>query len=175
MELTNPLAQILCALEDRIAEIEDIRMIDRYAGQDTYELRPAVSTPAVLVDVEDVEYDEIGCGCQYARATLTVRLYVANYAGACQTAPQEARMNAMRDLTLERALVECLHGWVPTDEDGQEWAEPLIRTGSAAENRNDIGLQVRLLRFTTAWEERVAAQQRKGVQPCIETKKGRIR
>ena len=125
MELTNPLAQMLCAVEDRIARIEGIRMIDRYTGQDTYELRPGVSSPAVLVDVEDVEYEEMGGGSQMARATLSVRLYVASYASACQTAPQTARMKAMDDLTMERALVETLHGWAPTGEDGSEWAEPL--------------------------------------------------
>lgn len=125
MELTNPLAQMLCAVEDRIAGIDGIRMVDRYAGQDNYELRPGVSSPAVLVDVEDVEYEEMGGGSQMARATLSVRLYVGNYAGACQTAPQETRMNAMRDLTIERALVETLHGWAPTGENGSEWAEPL--------------------------------------------------
>lgn len=175
MELTNPLAQMLCAVEDRIAGIDGIRMVDRYAGQDNYELRPGVSSPAVLVDVEDVEYEEMGGGSQMARATLSVRLYVGNYAGACLTAPQEARMNAMRDLTIERALVETLHGWAPTGEDGSEWAEPLIRMSSGNENRHDIGLQVRVLRFATAWEEMVVPREKRKVQSRIETKKGRTR
>lgn len=175
MEITNPLAQMLCAVEDRIARIEGIRMIDRYAGQDTYELRPGVSSPTVLVDMEDVEYEEMGGGYQMARATLSVRLYVAGYASACQTAPQNARMEAMSDLTTERALVETLHGWAPTDEDGNEWAEPLIRMSSGNENRNDIGLRVRVLRFATAWEEMVVPREKRKVQPRIETKKGRTR
>lgn len=169
MELTNPLAQMLCAVEDRIAGIDGIRMVDRYAGQDNYELRPGVSSPAVLVDVEDVEYEEMGGGSQMARATLSVRLYVGNYAGACQTAPQETRMNAMRDLTIERALVETLHGWAPTGENGSEWAEPLIRMSSGNESRHDIGLQVRVLRFATAWEEIVVPREkRKGVKLRVE-------
>lgn len=175
MELTNPLAQMLCAVEDRIAGIDGIRMIDRYAGQDNYELRPGVSNPAVLVDVEDVEYEEMGGGSQMARATLSVRLYVAGYASACQTAPQTARMEAMSDLTMERALVETLHGWAPTDEDGSEWAEPLIRMSSGNENRNDIGLRVRVLRFATAWEEIVVPREKRKAQPRIETEKGRTR
>ena len=175
MELTNPLAQMLCAVEDRIARIEGIRMIDRYAGQDAYELRPGVSSPTVLVDVEDVEYEEMGGGSQMARATLSVRLYVAHYASACQTAPQTARMQAMSDLTTERALVEALHGWAPTGEDGNEWAEPLIRMSSGNENRNDIGLRVRVLRFATAWEEMVVPREKRKAQPLIETKKGRTR
>lgn len=173
MELTNPLAQMLCAVEDRIARIEGIRMIDRYTGQDNYELRPGVSSPTVLVDMEDVEYEEMGGGCQMARATLSVRLYVASYASACQTAQQTARMKAMDDLTTERSLVETLHGWAPTDEDGCEWAEPLIRMSSGNENRNDIGLRVRVLRFATAWEEMVVPREKRKAQPRIETKKGR--
>lgn len=157
MTITNPLAQMLCAVEDRIAEIDGIRMIDRYAGQDLTELRPALGCPAVLVDIEDVEYDEMGGGCQMARATLSVRLYVNNYASACQSSPQEARMEAMRDLSMERMLVDALHGWAPTDSDGHEWAQPLIRTSTGNEDKNDIGLRVRLLRFRTEWEERRVA------------------
>ena len=175
MELTNPLAQMLCAVEDRIAGIDGIRMIDRYMGQDAYELRPGVSSPTVLVDVEDVEYEGMGGGSQMARATLSVRLYVASYASACQTAPQTARMEAMSDLTTERSLVEALHGWAPADGDGNEWAEPLIRMSSGNENRNDIGLRVRVLRFSTAWEELVVPREKRKAQPLIETKKGRTR
>jgi len=46
---------------------------------------------------------------------------------------------------------------------------------SGNENRNDIGLRVRVLRFSTAWEELVVPREKRKAQPLIETKKGRTR
>ena len=54
-------------------------------------------------------------------------------------------------------MVSAVHGWAPlmADDDKvlHQYCEPFIRTADRSENRNDIGLRIRTVFFTTAWEE----------------------
>lgn len=147
-------------LQDRIAaEVPGIRMIDRYFGQEQSAVKPSLDYPAVLIDAESAEYDEAAEGCQFARATFSVRLMHANFTKCLQTSPATVRQNALRDFELEHQVVAAVHGWAPIalDDDGNphQYCEPLIRIADRSENMNDIGLRIRTIMFTTAWEERM--------------------
>ncbi|MBR0195266.1 MAG: hypothetical protein IJQ32_03360 [Paludibacteraceae bacterium] len=157
--LSSPFAQIMLDMQDRIAaQVPGIRMIDRYIGQDQTALKPALDYPAVLIDVENCDYEEAGQGSQFARATFSVKIFHADFSRCIQKSPSKVRENALKDFELEHAVMSALHGWAPTAEVENElhqYAEPLIRTGDRSENRNDIGLRIRTILFTTAWEERM--------------------
>lgn len=158
--LESPFAQIMLDLQDRIAEaVPGIRMIDRYIGQEQTAIKPALDYPAVLIDIEETDYEEAGEGSQFARATFSVRIMHANFTKSIQKSKPEVREKALEDFTLEHKVVSAIHGWAPVTEgsDGElhQYCEPFIRTGDRSENRNDIGLRVRTVLFTTAWEERM--------------------
>ena len=65
----------------------------------------------------------------------------------------------MDDFETEQRVVAAIHGWAPTalDDEAQphQYCEPFIRTADRSENLNDIGLRIRTVLFSTAWEERV--------------------
>ena len=161
--LSSPFAKIMIDLQDRIAgQVKDIRMIDRYIGQDQTALKPALDYPAVLIDVESCEYEEAGEGTQFARATFSVHIMHANYSKCLQQSSQNVREEALKDFELEHKVVNAIHGWAPTatvDNEVHQYCEPFIRTGDRSENRNDIGLRIRTILFTTAWEERMAEKK----------------
>ena len=130
--------------------LKEVRMVDRYLGQDQTNVRPAILCPAVLIDIESEQYQDIGCGSQYVEpATITVRLCVDNYSSSSSKAPQNAREQSMKDFELEKRLVDCIHGWTPDDG----YCTSLVRTEASSENRNDIGLRIRTNTFTTSFED----------------------
>lgn len=130
--------------------LKEVRMVDRYLGQDQTNVRPAILCPAVLIDIESEQYQDIGCGSQYVEpATITVRLCVDNYSSSSSKAPQNARELSMKDFELEKRLVDCIHGWTPDDG----YCTSLVRTEASSENRNDIGLRIRTITFTTSFED----------------------
>lgn len=130
--------------------LKEVRMVDRYLGQDQTNVRPAILCPAVLIDIESEQYQDIGCGSQYVEpATITVRLCVDNYSSSSSKAPQNAREQSMKDFELEKRLVDCIHGWTPDDG----YCTSLVRTEASSDNRNDIGLRIRTITFTTSFED----------------------
>ena len=130
--------------------LKEVRMVDRYLGQDQTNVRPAILCPAVLIDIESEQYQDMGCGSQYVEpATITVRLLVDNYSSSSSKAPQNAREQSMKDFELEKRLVDCIHGWTPDDG----YCTSLVRTEASSDNRNDIGLRIRTITFTTSFED----------------------
>ncbi len=143
-------SRLFLDLSDRLAaEVPDLAWIDHDWGQDQTELRPALAYPAALIDFSGTAYEAMGGLSQWATATLTVRLFMDNYSQSHVEAPDESRRQALACYALERQVVEALHGWSPPGGYCQE----LTRTADGAENRNDIGLRVRTLTFTTAFED----------------------
>ena len=132
--MQSTFAQIMLDLQDRIAAVvPSIRMIDRYIGQDQTAIKPALDYPAVLIDTESAEYEEAGEGCQFARAVFSVRIMYANFVKCLQKSPLAVRQKALDDFETEQRVV----------------------TADRSENLNDIGLRIRTVLFSTAWEERV--------------------
>lgn len=130
--------------------LKEVRMVDRYLGQDQTNVRPAILCPAVLIDIESEQYQDMGCCSQYVEpATITVRLLVDNYSSSSSKAPQNVREQSMKDFELEKRLVDCIHGWTPDDG----YCTSLVRTEASSENRNDIGLRIRTITFTTSFED----------------------
>lgn len=130
-------------------EVPQLRLVDHDWGQDQTDVRPALAYPAALIDFPDTSFEEMGDGDQTAEATVTVRIFFDSFAQSSALAPKQSREIALRCYEVEHAVVSALHGWMPDDG----YCQPLIRTSARSENRNDIGLRIRTVTFTTAFEE----------------------
>lgn len=132
--------------------MSEIVWIDLYLGQDQTDLRPTLSYPAVLIDFDRAEYSMAGGGNQFVEAQISVRLFLDNYASSAQKAPTETRAKALLIYNIEKKLVDILHNWQPPTA----YTQPLVRISSSSQNRNDLGLKIRILNFTTAWNEYIS-------------------
>lgn len=131
-------------------EVPEIEWIEQDFGQDVFDKwRPNVAFPAVLIDFPTVSYDAEATTSQFGEVTLSVRLLVAPFTQSYDDAPIEVKEDALQYFEIEQKLINALHGWQPEDE----YCQPLIRSSIQSNNRNDIGLRIRNLAFTTAYEE----------------------
>lgn len=130
------------------AAVPELALIDHDWGQEDTELRPALACPAALIDFQGTTYTGLSGLSQWGEATVTVRLLFDSYARSSALVPEEWRDIALEFYETEHRVVEALHGWMP----GGGYCQGLIRTGDSSENRNDIGLRVRVITFSTAFE-----------------------
>ena len=148
--MTDVFSQLYLDMAERIhATMPEIALIDQYLGQDQSHLRPKLSYPAVLIDFDRATYSMLGGAGQFAEVQISVRLLFDNYASSAQSAPTETRVKALLIYNIEKKLVDILHNWQPPTA----YTQPLVRISSSSQNRNDLGLKIRVLTFTTAWTE----------------------
>jgi hypothetical protein len=144
----NYFGQLYADLSDHIkAQVPEIRWIDQDLGQlETFEYRPEVSFPAVLIDFAATSYSEISELAQIGDVTIVLRLAFAPFSQSHQAAPTAVRDKALAYYALEQKLYNAVQGW-QTDYSG-----PMIRNGADTERRDDT-LRVRALTFTTSYED----------------------
>lgn len=167
MALTSPHARILSELKDRLSGLKDFRLIDEYHSQSIDDI-PQLAYPALLVDIEDCNYEEAGVGSQFVTAEISIRVLQANYSQSSQKAPQKAKERAASVYELEAQVVAHIHGWAPTveiDKEDHQFTAPFIRMSSRKDDDDRKGLRCRMLIFSTAWEEAFSA--RSVVKPAI--------
>lgn len=151
--MTDVFSQLYLDMAERIhATMPEIALIDQYLGQDQSHLRPKLSYPAVLIDFDRATYSMLGGAGQFAEVQISVRLLLDNYASSAQKAPTETRAKALLIYNIEKKLVDILHNWQPATA----YTQPLVRISSSSQNRNDLGLKIRILNFTTAWNEYIS-------------------
>ena len=151
--MSSVFSQFITDVSAHIEEsMPEIAWIDQYLGQDQTRIRPTLSYPAVLIDFDRTEYSMTGEANQFAECRISFRLLFDNYASSAQKAPKKTRATALQIYETEKQLVETLHNWQPNGG----YMQPLVRVSSASQNRNDIGLKIRILSFTTAWNEDVS-------------------
>ena len=144
-------ADLYLDLQERIkTEVPEIEWIEQDFGQDAFDKwRPNVAFPAVLIDFTSADYENIASGGQTAEVVVSLRLLVAPFEQSHEDAPLEVRQGALEYFELEHKLVQSIHGWSPN------YTQPLMRRRISSNNRNDIGLRIRELQFTTAYQEYV--------------------
>jgi hypothetical protein len=155
-------ASLYLDLQERIkTEVPEIEWIEQDFGQDAFDKwRPNVAFPAVLIDFPEALYENLAGIGQTATVTVTLRLLVAPFEQSYDDAPIEVKQMALQFFELEQKLIHAIHGWQPRTPSpqgemagGEVYTQPLIRTRITSNNRNDIGLRIRELQFTTAYQE----------------------
>lgn len=149
--MNSPFAKLYLDLQERIkTKVSEINWIEQDFGQDVYDKwRPNVAFPAVLIDFTNTDYSDIAGAHQHADVMINMRLLVAPFSQSYEDAPIEVRQDALEYYEIEQKLVEALHDWTPNEG----YCQSLIRKRVTANNRSDIGLRIRELQFSTAWQE----------------------
>ncbi|RQO37935.1 hypothetical protein DBR39_13690 [Chryseobacterium sp. KBW03] len=144
-------SQILIDLQDRIsAKVPEINYIDQdlgQLGQTGEDERPAISSPAVLIDFPDSDYSELSTGAQLGAVNITFQLIFENYSPTWHKVPKDVINRGLEYLKIEQKLFKCLQKWK------LDYFTPLIRTNVKSQNNNDIGLRVRTITFSTSYED----------------------
>lgn len=84
---------IFLSIQDKLAELQSIRYIDKDWGQLQFE-NPPVQFPAVLLDVEQAEYNQMGHGAQRANADITITVANINLQRSSAAVAAAKRANA---------------------------------------------------------------------------------
>ncbi|MBN8834584.1 MAG: hypothetical protein ABS68_00175 [Niastella sp. SCN 39-18] len=144
--MNSPFANLYESILQRIkALVPEVRYINQDMGQlENYELRPAVSWPCLLIDVDDFKYSQVqGNTTQMAEGIVTLRLGLVQYTQSDNLVPDNIRPNALAYYEVEEKITQALHGWAPTG-----WSR-LMREKSGTEKRDD-DIRVRVLQLSCA-------------------------
>lgn len=147
-------------LERIVAKVPEIRYIEQDLGQlENYEIRPAVSWPCCLIDIDDVDFSEAGGNLvQIGEGFVQVRLGLVKYTDSNNLVPKEIRSNSFRYLEVESKISKALHGWAPAG------FGRLLRRKSVTEKRDD-DIRVKILRFAISYKEDLTPAKRSVPRP----------
>lgn len=144
-------SQIISDLQDRIStEVPEFRYIDQdlgQLGQTDDDEKPSLAYPAVLIDFPDSNYSNLSSGAQLGAVPISLQLIFAPYSPTWNKVPGMVKKKGLEYLEIEQKLFKALQNW------NLDYFSPLIRTSAKSQNNNDVGLRVRLLTFTTEYED----------------------
>lgn len=130
------------------AEAADVRFIEMDLGQMDYDLRPALAYPACLIDFPMTTYSNLGGNQQLGEVTITLKLCFAIFSTSSGNAPEQVKDKALQCYQTEQQVVEALQGWHP------DYCTHFNRASVTTLDRyNEIGMRVRMLTFTTSYED----------------------
>ena len=153
LESTSPMANLYLKILGRLkTAVPDLRYIDQDLGQlENYDLRPPVSWPCCLIDIEEFQFSDIGSNnMQEATGIVSLRIGLVKYTESNNLVPDNIRPNAMKYYETEQKVYEALQGW---EDDG---FSRLLRRGTNTERRED-DIRVRVLKFAVSWEDDTAS------------------
>lgn len=129
-------------------ELPTIPYIEQDLGQlGSEDPRKMLMFPAVLIDFPNTPFSNLQGNNQLGQPTISVTLVFDNYSQTNNLAPDTIREAGLNYLDVEQKLYMALQGF-ETD-----YCEALSRTNASGHNRNDLGLRVRELTFTTTFED----------------------
>lgn len=145
---------LFVALQARIQEqVPEIRWVDLDTGQlESYDIRPAVAWPCVLIDFPASQFTNESQLVQWGDVNIELRLGFPEFSQSSNTAPVAVKEKALKFFELESKLYKALQGWAASDQEGETISQPLIRLQVATEKREDA-IRVRSMVFTTAFQD----------------------
>lgn len=117
--MNSNLKYLFLAMQARIASIVDdndkpvFRFIDHDLGYMDEDI-PAISYPAVLIDMNSFQYTNMSANCQMASGAVILKIVFAPYSSTSQLTPLQWRDKANGFYDLEEQLHRLLQGWVPS-------------------------------------------------------------
>lgn len=135
-------------IEKLISDVPELRFIDQDLGQlENYEMRPAVSWPCCMIDIEDFKYsDQQNHAIQIAEGIISLRIGLVKYTDSNNLTPAATRENALQYYELEHKVFKALHGWNPPG------FGKMLRRASGTERRDD-DIRVRVLKFAISFTD----------------------
>ena len=156
MDTTSPEANMYLSILERIrTQVPEIRYIEQDFGQlENFTLRPAVSWPCALIDIDDLDFTDIGGNNrQEAKCYVYIRIAAVAWSTSSNLTPDAIRGNALLYYALEQKIYQALHGWRAPG------FSKLLRRKSKKEIREDE-VRVRILVFETSFEDDTASPVR---------------
>jgi hypothetical protein len=144
-------ANLLERLIERLTnDVPELRFIGQDIGQlEHYEIRPPVTFPCLLIDLEGVNFTDTGNhNSQLAEGVVSFRLGLIKYTDINNITPAQYRVSAYSYYELEDKLSSVLHGWAPLG------FNRLLRRSWSTERRED-DLRVRASRFEISYTDTV--------------------
>ncbi len=147
--MESPFARLFLDLQGHIkTKVPAITYIEQDLGQlGTDDPRKMMSFPAVLIDFPTTSFSNLQGLNQLAAPTVSITLVMDTYSQTHHLAPTAVRELGLQYLELEQQLYMAVQAWE------SDYCEHLVRTNANGHNRNDVGLRVRELTFTTQWED----------------------
>lgn len=142
-------AKLYLEIQQKIKnEILEIRFVEQNFGQYGFDdFRAKVAFPAMLIDFANTNYSAMQGDIQLAEATINIVLLFEPFSQSYNLAPDAVKQKALEYYEIEQKVFKALQGW-QTD-----FCTPLVRTDAKSQNRNEIGLRIRELNFTTEFED----------------------
>ncbi len=161
-------SQLLLLIQSRIEEmVPEVRYVNQDLGQlEVYTMdRPAVSWPCLLIDMSDTNYADLMQGVQEANlCTIVVRLGFNPFSQTSNLQTEAVREKGLAYFEIEDKVYAALQGW-----DGGGLFSPLTRIRAVTEKREEDAFRVRVLIFTTAFEDDSASPAKETVdRPAID-------
>jgi hypothetical protein len=131
-------------------KVPELNYINQDLGQLEYYTmdRPAVAWPCALLDMSDTNYADQLNNVQEGTAVIVVRIGFNPFSATSNLQPEEVRKKGLFYYELEQKVYQALQGW---DADGL--CQPLTRIRKTTEKREEDAFRVRVLVFTTMFED----------------------
>ncbi|MBY0244992.1 MAG: hypothetical protein K2Q03_06035 [Sphingobacteriaceae bacterium] len=142
-------ANLFLQIQNQIqTQVPEIRFVEQNFGQYAFDdTRATLAYPALLIDFTNTNYSALQGNNQLGQATINLVLLFAPYSQSYNLAPELIKLQALNYYEIEHKLVHVLQNWQP------DFCTPLTRTDAKSQNRNEIGLRIRELNFTTEFED----------------------
>lgn len=160
MALTSKEAILFDAVLNRIATVPEIRYIEQDMGQlENYEIKPPVSWPCALIDVDDLDFSEAGSNLvQLVEGFIQVRVGLVQYTQSNNLVPTNIRENSYKYLEYVDKVNKVLHGW------NAPGFGKLLRRKAVTEKRDD-DIRVKILRYAVSYKEDLSAATQTAPRP----------
>lgn len=145
----SPKSELFKAVLERIKlKAPEVRYIAQDVGQlEDYEVRPPVSWPCALLDIDELKYSDLGNHTtQMGEGFINIRLGLVQYTKSSNLTPDAWMAKALDYYEVEQKVFKALHGWAPTG-----WGK-LLRRASATEKRED-SIRVVVMRFAISYKD----------------------
>lgn len=148
--MESPEAILLDQIMVRIqAKAPSVRFIAPDSGQlEFFELKPPVSWPCVLIDLEDFNFSDNGNDLsQIGTGIIRLRIGLIQYTKVNNLTEKQYRDKGNSYFEVENEVFKALHGWSPNNS-----TVKLVRRRSGKEKRED-DLRVRVIDFETSYKD----------------------
>lgn len=130
------------------AEMPAIKFIEQNLGQWVKENFATTSFfPGMLVDFPDTDYSQLAGNDQLGSVNIEITLFFSTFSQSNSLAPKNVKEKSLDYYDIEKQVVSILQGW------SNGYFRPLNRTKALSRNKNELGLRIRELIFTTEFEE----------------------
>lgn len=152
MALESLFAQIFIELQKKIAaDVPEVKWVDLDVGQlESYEVRPKVQFPCVLIDFPGATYSNLSQNVEWWDGNINIKLGFDPFSETSSITPDAVKFQGLEYFEIEHKLYKSLKSFTAAGN-----IQPMCRISAVTENRDDT-FRVRDIAFTSAAEDEAA-------------------